>query len=104
MNWIKNKIAGKEIAALHSKIFELEHAWVEANQFERIASEKLAIWVLKHDELLIKYKQLQKDYDGQITSKTAGGSGHICRCEGKAKLQPKRVHRAARAKSTRKRA
>lgn len=50
----------KRIKELEWQVFDLDHALTEAQQFERIASEKLQQWVQKHDELLIKYKACQK--------------------------------------------
>ena len=46
----------KRINELQSKIFDLERKLFESEQFERIASEKLKVWVEKHDTLLSKYK------------------------------------------------
>lgn len=48
----------KRIAQLESEKFDLERDLFQAQQLERIASEKLLTWVQKHDELLIKHKAL----------------------------------------------
>lgn len=45
-----------------SECFEISRALFQSQQFERIASDKLAEWVTKHDDMLIKYKQIKKDY------------------------------------------
>lgn len=45
---------------LVSKNFDLEHELIEVQQFEKICDGKLAEWVKKHDELLVKYKELEK--------------------------------------------
>ncbi len=55
----------KRVRELESQVFDLEHALCEAQQFDRIASEKLTVWVKKHDDLLVKYKALQNE---RITS------------------------------------
>lgn len=53
--WLKRR---DYVFALQSRIAELEMQLFESQQFERIASGKLEVWVKKHDELLIKYKEL----------------------------------------------
>lgn len=50
------------------RVGELEKSLFEAQQFERIASEKLATWVQKHDELLIKYNELISKYEPVTTA------------------------------------
>jgi hypothetical protein len=52
-----------EIGRLQIKIFDLERDLFQYQHFGNIAEEKLKVWVAKHDELLIKYKELQKNYD-----------------------------------------
>lgn len=52
----------KETRALKARICELETQLFEAQQFERIASDKLTVWVQKHDDLLIIYKKLLKNH------------------------------------------
>lgn len=56
MRWFNFKT--KRVRELESRVFDLERALFESQQFERIASDKLTEWVRKHDELLIRYKQL----------------------------------------------
>ncbi len=54
---IGTKYLYDENVKLRSHVFDLEHQLIEAQQFERIASDKLTLWVKKHDDLLIKYKE-----------------------------------------------
>lgn len=49
-------------AILAARLFDMEHAKVEAEQFERIAAGKLKEWVEKHDALLISFKALKKEH------------------------------------------
>lgn len=46
------------VQGLKDKIAVLEEQVDTLKTFERIADEKLRLWVTKHDELLIKYKAL----------------------------------------------
>jgi hypothetical protein len=65
----------KKLAEHKSKIFDLERALFESQQYERIASEKLEIWVEKYYSLLIKYKQMTpeetKVVDADVAAETA---------------------------------
>lgn len=62
--------------ALRSFNFDLEQQLFESQQFERIASDKLAVWVKKHDELLIKYKEEHGSIKTQgQANETAGPTG-----------------------------
>lgn len=58
MLWL-NPFKSKRVRELESKVFDLEFALTESQQFERIASDKLTFWVKKHDDLLIRYKALE---------------------------------------------
>lgn len=51
----------RKVRELESKIFDLQRALFESQQFEAIAAEKVKKWVTKHDEVLIKYKELLKN-------------------------------------------
>lgn len=55
--WFKKS---KRIVELEGKVFDLERALFESQQFERIANEKLTHWVQRHDNLLVQHKLLQK--------------------------------------------
>ena len=49
----------QKVKELTGQIFDLEHALFEERIFGEIASEKLKVWVEKHDELLGRYKKLE---------------------------------------------
>lgn len=62
-----------------SELFDTQKALFEMTQWERIAAEKLTHWVGKHDEILIKFKELKKVYErifttGAGTENSGGGS------------------------------
>lgn len=57
--WFKWK--SKRVRELEAHIFDLESALTQSQQFERIAAEKLAVWVQKHDDLLLRFKALQHE-------------------------------------------
>ena len=63
MNLIE-KLFGKSkrVRELESKVFDLEREVFEAKAFEKIAADKLKLWVERHDYLLVKYKELKKKY------------------------------------------
>jgi len=50
----------KVIAEKDSRIFDLDHDVFEAQQFGKIAEDKLTFWVKRHDDLLILFKELKK--------------------------------------------
>jgi hypothetical protein len=55
-------LLGGMIKDLRFQVYKLERALFEAQSFEQLGAEKLKIWVEKHDELLIKFKELKKKY------------------------------------------
>jgi hypothetical protein len=46
----------KKIRELEAKNLELDAALFDSQQFERIAGDKLTVWVAKHDALLVHCK------------------------------------------------
>jgi hypothetical protein len=50
----------EKIASLANENQRLETELFQSQQFERIVSEKLEVWVKKHDDLLVEYKKLTK--------------------------------------------
>lgn len=70
MTWLHRIIYGRRdrIRELESRLFDTEQQLYQAEQFERIASGKLDVWVTRHDTLLGKYKELQ-------ALQGSGGSG-----------------------------
>lgn len=48
------------LAKKDAEIFDLDKALEDANQWVRIGEGKVKEWVIKHDELLVKYKALVK--------------------------------------------
>ena len=48
----------QRVRELESRIFDLERQLFQSEQLERIAADKVTLWVGKHDELLIKHKEL----------------------------------------------
>lgn len=58
-NFTSKRIAELEDALREqaSTIFDLQSALCESQQFERIAAEKLRVWVEKHDQLLMDFKE-----------------------------------------------
>jgi len=51
----------KVIAEKDSRIFDLDRDVFEAQQFGKIAEDKLTVWVKRHDVLLLAYKELLKN-------------------------------------------
>lgn len=60
-NLKKVKKLEDEIITLKSELFDMQHKLFEAESFEKIAADKLTLWVRKHDELLVKHKELLKN-------------------------------------------
>ena len=55
----------KKVAQLQSELFDTQRALFESQQFERIASEKLKMWVNKHDTLLASYKLIKNKMENE---------------------------------------
>lgn len=60
-----------QVLDLGGQVNELTVQLFEAQQFERIASDKLKLWVGKHDDLLIKYKHLISTYEPDTSARHA---------------------------------
>ena len=78
--WFRKARRIKELENLLFKAeasnFDMAHALFESQQFERIAREKVTLWVGKHDELLIKCKEQHGGFKKEESSaqiESAGG-------------------------------
>lgn len=61
---LKKELEDKVIE-LNSRIFDLEQALFQSQQFEEIGDEKLVKCYQKFDKLLVKYKKNDKDVTKQ---------------------------------------
>ena len=64
-----SKWKSNRVRELQNQLALMEVELFQSQQFERIASDKLEVWVQKHDQLLIAYKELKAKYEPIISKK-----------------------------------